>query len=108
MRPYIHLSLALPLLLVTWFLVASGLYHLASATFEPSTPSESAEWAAWEFMFAFGVCSLAVLVASRAKFFSAQWVRKTFLYSLVFSSILFLGYLSTGVISWLVHLGQPS
>ena len=103
MRPYLYMALALPLLCVVWFLLVSGVYHLAAAFVVPSAPSESAEWAVWEFMFAFGAASLAVLFASRAKFFSTPWVRKMFLYSLVFSSVLFVGYLSTGALSWLIH-----
>jgi len=104
MRPYLYMALALPLLCVVWFLLVSGVYHLATASVVPSAPSESAEWAVWEFMFAFGAASLAVLLASRAKFFSTPWVRKVFLYSLVLSSVLFVGYLSTGALSWLIHL----
>ena len=103
MRPYLYMALALPLLCVVWFLLVSGIYHLAAASFVPSAPSESAEWAVWEFMFAFGAASLAVLFASHAKFFSTPWVRKVFLYSLVLSSVLFVGYLSTGTLSWLIH-----
>jgi hypothetical protein len=95
--------LALPLLFVAWFLLLSGFYHLASATFAPSRPSESAEWAVWEFMFAFGAASFAVLIASRVKFLSAPWLRMAFLYCLVLSGILFMGYFSTGALYWLIH-----
>jgi hypothetical protein len=108
MRHYLHMALALPLLCVAWFLLASGLYHLASAFFSPSTSSEFAEWAVWEFMFAFGAASVAVLIASRVKFRSAPWLRKVFLYALVLSGILFIGYLTIGALSWLVHQWLPS
>lgn len=106
MRQYLHMGIALPLLCVAWFLLASGLYHLASAALAPSAPKESAEWAVWEFMFAFAVSSVAVLFASRVKFLSVLWLRKAFLYSLVFSAVLFLGYLITGAIPWLIHQWQ--
>jgi hypothetical protein len=108
MRHYFHIGLALPLLGVAWFLLASGLYHLASATFAPSTSNEFGEWAVWEFMFAFGVASVAVLIASRVKFLSVPWLRKAFLYALVSSGIFFVGYLTVGALSWLVHQWLPS
>jgi hypothetical protein len=59
-------------------------------------------------MFAFGAASVAVLIASRVKFLSASWLRKAFLYSLVFSGIFFVGYLTIGALSWLVHQWLPS
>jgi hypothetical protein len=105
MRQYLHIGIALPLLCVAWFLLASGRDPLDSAL-APSAPKESAEWAVWEFMFAFAVSSVAVLIASRVKFLSVLWLRKVFLYSLVISSVLFLGYLITGAIPWLIHQWQ--
>lgn len=103
MRNQLHMALAMPLLAVGWALLISGIYHLALVAIQPSAPNESAEMAVWEFMFSFGITSVAVLIASRVGFLAKPYVRKTFLYSLVASSILFLGYLCTGVVSWLTH-----
>jgi len=97
------MALALPLLCVVWFLLVSGVYHLMSAFALSGSASESAELAVWAFMFAFGAASSAVLLASRAKFFSTPWIRRVFLYSFVLSSVLFVGYMSTGALSWLIH-----
>jgi cell division protein FtsW (lipid II flippase) len=103
MSPYLCIALALPLLCLVWFLLLSGLYHLVAAFALSGAPHQSAELAVWEFMFAFGAASSAVLLASRARFFSTPWIRRVFLYSLVLSSVLFVGHLSTGALSWLIH-----
>jgi uncharacterized membrane protein len=108
MRQYIYMGLALPILCLAWFLLASGLYHLASSIAAPSETNEFAEFAVWEFMFAFGVTSVAALLASRVKFLSMPLVRKVFLYSLVLSSVLFLGYSVIGVVLWFIHVWSSS
>ena len=103
MRPYLYMVLAMPPLLASWVLLTSGIYHLASAIVVPSAPSDYGEWAAWEFTFGFGVASVAVLIASRVQFLSRVWVRKTFLYSLVASIVLFTVPFAVGALSWLIH-----
>ena len=103
MRLYLYMALALPLLLASWVQLASGIYHLVSAVAVPSAPSDYGEWAAWEFTFGFGVASVAVLIASRVQFLSRVWVRKTFLYSLVASFVLFTLPLAFGALSLLIH-----
>ena len=98
------MALALPLLLTSWVQLASGIYHLAFAVAVPSAPGDYGEWAAWEFTFGFGVSSVAVLIASWVQFLSRVWVRKTFLYSLVASIVLFFTVLlAFGALPWLIH-----
>jgi hypothetical protein len=97
------MALALPLLLLSWVQLTSGIYHLASAVVVPTAPSDYGEWAAWEFTFSFGVASVAVLIASRVQFLSRVWVRKTFLYSLVASSVLFTVPFAVGALFSLIH-----
>ena len=103
MRQFLYMALALLLLIASWAQMASGIYHFASAAVVPSAPSDYGEWAAWEFTFGFGVASVAVLIASRVRFLSRVWVRKTFLYSLVASIVLFAGPVAFGTLSWLMH-----
>jgi len=103
MRTYLYMALALPLLVVSWVQLTSGIYHLASAFVAPSSQSDYGEWAVWEFTFGFGVASVAVLMASRVQFLLRVWIRKIFLYSLVASIVLFTVPLVFGTLSWLLH-----
>jgi hypothetical protein len=99
-----HMALAIPLLVLGWAYLISGVYHLSLVSVKPAAANESGEAAIWEFMFSFGLTSIAVLIASRVKFLSKPNIRKVFFYSQVAASVLFLGYLCVGVISWLTNV----
>lgn len=98
-----HMGLAIPTLAFGWAFLISGVYHLSLFAIKSAAANESGEAAIWEFMFSFGLVSIAVLIASRVKFLSKSHVRKVFLYSQVAVSVLFLGYLCVGVIPWFTH-----
>jgi hypothetical protein len=97
------MALAIPILALGWAFLISGVYHLSLLAIKPSAANESGEAAMWEFIFSFGVTSIAVLIASWVKFLSKPSVRKVFSYSQVAASILFLGYSCVGVVPWLIH-----
>lgn len=98
-----HMSLAIPTLALGWAYLILGVYHLSLLAIRPTGANESGEAAIWEFMFSFGLISIAVLIASRVKFLSKSNVRMVFLYSQIAASVLFLGYSCVGVIQWLTH-----
>ena len=87
-RSLLHMAFAMPILVVGWIFMLSGVFHLVTLTFLNE--------AVWEFAFSFAAMSLAVLIASRVKFLSKPIIRKTFLYSLIGACVLFLGYITTG------------
>ena len=90
----VRLAVGIALLLLGWTFMAVGLYSLALLAAQPAGPGvfNSAE-AASSFLFAFGVMSVAVLLASRAALRARPRVHRAFLGSLVASSVLCLGYL---------------
>lgn len=101
LRNKIHLSVAAPFLVLGWIFLIAGIFQLAFASI--GVPADNpGEAAIWSFMFGFGALSVATLVASRVKFLSSPVIRRMFQYSLATSSILFLGYLSSGIVFWLV------
>ena len=102
------LVVAMLVLAVGWFLLVSGAFHLTLAVFQAPTNNEMGQLAIWELAFSFGAVSIATLLAARAEFLGKPKVRGLFLYSQIAASILFLGYLSYGVVSALIHAGGSS
>lgn len=102
-RNQLFLALAIPVLVVGWTFLIFGSYHLAVAIIYPSQVGEASLSAIWEFAFGFGATSISVLLASQTGFLGKVPLRRVFLYSQVTASVLFLGYLSVGVLSMLVH-----
>jgi hypothetical protein len=102
-RDWLFLALAMPVLALGWVFLIFGSYHLGVAIISPSQDGEASLSAIWEFAFGFGATSIAVLLASRTAFLDKQTLRRAFLYSQIVASILFLGYLSYGVLLMLAH-----
>ena len=90
-RNLLHMAFAMPVLVVGWIFMLSGVFHLVTLAFLN-------EQAVWEFAFSFAAISLAVLIASRVKFLSKPIIRKLFLYSLIVACVLFLGYMTIGTV----------
>ena len=93
----------MPVLVLGWVFLFFGSYHLGVAIFASSQDGEASLAAIWEFAFGFGATSIAVLLASRTEFLGKQALRRAFLYSQIAASVLFLGYLSYGVLSMLAR-----
>lgn len=102
LRQSLHMVMAVALLLVAWFQITSGIFHFALSVVKSTPQSEYAEWAIWEFMFGFGVASVATLLASRVRFLELVWVRRIFQYSLITSIVLFCVPLLFGTLYWLL------
>ena len=102
LRQYLHMVIALVCILVAWFQISSGVFHFVLSVVKSTPQSDYAEWAMWEFMFGFGVASVATLFASREQFLALAWVRRTFQYSLIASIVLFGVPLLFATLSWLL------
>lgn len=102
LRKFLHMVLAVAFLLVAWFKISSGVFHFVLSVVKSTPQSDYAEWAMWDFMFGFGVTSVATLFASRVQFLALAWVRRTFLYSMIASIVLFGVPLLFGTLSWLL------
>ena len=102
LRQYLHMVIALVCILVAWFQISSGVFHFVLSVVKSTPQSDYAEWAMWEFMFGFGVASVATLFASRVQFLAIVWVRRAFLYSLIASIVLFSVPLLIGTLSLLL------
>jgi len=99
-----YITVAIPILALGLYFLISGCYQLTWYAIRPSVVNESAESAVWDFMFSFGATSIATLIASRADFLSKPTIRNIFYYSQCAASVLFLGYLSIGVVAWLSNI----
>lgn len=97
--------LSLPALVAGWVFAGIGIYFLGAGMLGYPTTEENTSLAAiWAFVFAFGAVSTAGVMAAKAKFASREYVRQIYMYSIVVTAVLFLGYTVIGMMAALIEL----
>ena len=97
--------ISLPALIFGWLCAGFGIYYLGANFLNYPTAEENTSLAAiWAFVFSFGVISIAGILAAKANYASNKNIRQVYIYSIVVSAVLFLGYTLIGVVSTLLDL----
>jgi len=101
----IFMTLSLTILLVGWVFAVIGVYYLGSSLIGYETTEDNSSLAAvWALLFSFGVVSVSVLLAAKADFAERAYVRKIYIYSIVATASLFLGYTVVGLLAGLYRV----
>ena len=101
-RLRVLLALAVTSVSLAWYLMISGVYRLFLIHSSREVSVDSSQWAAWDFIAAFGLCAISLFVTSWSSGFSDRRARLLFIGSFAISGALFLGYMGAGYLTWLI------